>query len=81
MRTTAAAVGEKEQAFSVEGVELDEPRAGEVLVRVVGVGVCHTDLIVRDQWYPVPLWWRYAQTRPEDQLRRLSEKEVGCWPK
>jgi aryl-alcohol dehydrogenase len=26
-----------------------------VLVRVVAAGICHTDLIMRDQWYPVPL--------------------------
>jgi aryl-alcohol dehydrogenase len=55
MKATAAVVWEKERAFSVEEVEVGEPRAGEVLVRIVGVGVCHTDLIVRDQWYPVPL--------------------------
>ena len=52
---TAAVVREKEQPFGIEEVELDEPGVGEVLVRIVGSGVCHTDLIVRDQWYPVPL--------------------------
>jgi aryl-alcohol dehydrogenase len=42
--------------FSVEDdVVLDDPRPGEVLVRIVGAGVCHTEAIVRDQWYPVPL--------------------------
>jgi aryl-alcohol dehydrogenase len=55
MRITAAVVREQEQPFSVAEFELEEPQAGEVLVRVVGTGVCHTDLIVRDQWYPVPL--------------------------
>lgn len=55
MKAMAAVVWERERPFSMEEVEVDEPRAGEVLVRIVGVGVCHTDLIVRDQWYPVPL--------------------------
>jgi aryl-alcohol dehydrogenase len=55
MKITAAVVREKERPFSVEELEIEEPRAGEVLVRVAGTGVCHTDLIVRDQWYPVPL--------------------------
>lgn len=41
--------------FQIEQVELDEPRDDEVLVRVVGVGICHTDLLVRDQVYPTPL--------------------------
>lgn len=31
--------------FAVHEVELDEPRTGEVLVRVEAVGVCHTDLV------------------------------------
>jgi Zn-dependent alcohol dehydrogenase len=30
--------------FTVEGVELDEPRADEVVVRMVAVGICGTDL-------------------------------------
>lgn len=55
MKITAAVVREAEQPFSVEELELEGPRAGEVLVRVVATGMCHTDLIVRDQWYPVPL--------------------------
>lgn len=55
MRITAAVVREEAQPFSVEELELEEPRADEVLVHVVATGICHTDLIVRDQWYPVPL--------------------------
>ncbi|MCA1728320.1 MAG: NAD(P)-dependent alcohol dehydrogenase [Actinobacteria bacterium] len=55
MDVTAAVAREKEQPFEIDELELAGPRAGEVLVRVVGTGVCHTDLIVRDQWYPVPL--------------------------
>ncbi|MGI9049799.1 MAG: NAD(P)-dependent alcohol dehydrogenase [Rubrobacteraceae bacterium] len=55
MKITAAVAREAEQPFSVEELELEGPRAGEVLVRVVATGMCHTDLIVRDQWYPVPL--------------------------
>lgn len=55
MKITAAMAREEAQPFSVEELELAEPRPDEVLVRIVGTGVCHTDLIVRDQWYPVPL--------------------------
>jgi len=56
MRIPAAVAREEAQPFSAEELELEEPRMGEVLVRVVATGVCHTDLIVRDQWYPVPTW-------------------------
>lgn len=49
MDVTAAVTHGKEQRFEVEQVRIDEPRADEVLVRVVACGVCHTDLICRDQ--------------------------------
>lgn len=55
MEIRAAVVNEKGGPFELETIELDEPRDDEVLVRVVGAGVCHTDMIVRDQWYPTPL--------------------------
>ena len=32
--------------FSVEHVELDEPKAGEVLVRMKATGICHSDLSI-----------------------------------
>src|SRR5690606_17314590 len=31
--------------FSMEAIQLDAPRPGEVLVRIAGVGLCHTDLV------------------------------------
>lgn len=51
----AAVVREKSGPFVIEDVTLDAPRAGEVLVRIAGVGMCHTDLVVRDQYFPTPL--------------------------
>lgn len=53
MKSKAAIVSEKSGEFKIAEVELAEPRDDEVLVRIVGVGVCHTDLICRDQVYPV----------------------------
>jgi aryl-alcohol dehydrogenase len=55
LKIRAAVVWEKSGPFAVEELEMEEPRADEVRVRVVGVGVCHTDFSVRDQFYPVPL--------------------------
>jgi len=51
----AAVVREKHGPFLLEDVALEEPRDDEVLVRIAGVGLCHTDLAVRDQHMPVPL--------------------------
>lgn len=55
MEIKAAIVTEKSGPFSIETVSLDDPRPDEVLVRIVGSGVCHTDLVVRDQYVPIPL--------------------------
>lgn len=41
--------------FVVREVDIEAPRAGEVLVEIKGVGLCHTDLIFRDQFVPMPL--------------------------
>jgi S-(hydroxymethyl)glutathione dehydrogenase/alcohol dehydrogenase len=40
----AAVLEEFGQPLAVQEVELEEPRAGEVLVRLEACGVCHTDL-------------------------------------
>ncbi len=52
---TAAVVRERGGALELRRLQLAEPRADELLVRVVASGVCHADLIARDQLYPVPL--------------------------
>jgi aryl-alcohol dehydrogenase len=51
---SAAVVRKKGGPFIIEKLRLEEPRADEVLVRIVATGMCHTDMIVRDQVYPVP---------------------------
>ncbi|MEN9751922.1 MAG: hypothetical protein RLZZ600_969 [Actinomycetota bacterium] len=55
MKTTAAVAFEPEKPLTITELEMDEPRTGEARVRMVASGVCHTDAIVRDQWYPTPL--------------------------
>ena len=52
---TAAVVRGKEQPFVIEQATLRGVQDDEVRVKVVAAGLCHTDLIVRDQYYPVPL--------------------------
>lgn len=54
-QTARAAIIRKQGGpFSVETVEIAAPRADEVRVRMVGTGICHTDLVCRDA-FPVPL--------------------------
>lgn len=55
MQINAAVVREPHGKFTLEALELDDPRPDEVRVRMVATGVCHTDAVVRDQVYPTPL--------------------------
>jgi aryl-alcohol dehydrogenase len=55
MRAATAAVVRRPGAFEIEQVEIDAPRQHEVLVRIVGCGLCHTDLSARDQHVPFKL--------------------------
>ena len=43
MRIRAAVLEETGGALSVQELELEAPRAGEVLVRLKASGVCHSD--------------------------------------
>src|SRR6185312_1741536 len=43
MRVTAALAREAAQPLEIAELDLDEPRADEVRVRMVATGVCHTD--------------------------------------
>jgi len=58
--TTAAVLRATDAAYSIESVEIGPPRPGEVLVRVVGAGLCATDHFGRsgllgDQFLPAIL--------------------------
>ena len=41
-------------AFRIDEIEIDEPRRGEVLVRMVATGVCHTDGLAQHGDLPFP---------------------------
>lgn len=52
---TGAVVRQKGGPFEVEKLTLDDCRPEEVLVKVAATGMCHTDMVARDQLYDVPL--------------------------
>src|SRR5579863_6799324 len=54
MRANAAVFEKLFTPLSVTEVEIDAPRAGEVLVKIVASGVCHTDALARDGDMPFP---------------------------
>ena len=47
MQVKAAVLRDPAGAYAIEDVELAAPRADEVLVRIVGAGMCHTDVLPR----------------------------------
>lgn len=51
----AAVVRKKGGPFKVETLTLEDPRPEEVLIRIIATGMCHTDMVARDQLYSVPL--------------------------
>ena len=56
MQTMAAVAYAGEQGFRIEPVEIEAPRADEILVKISGVGLCHTDIVFRgnEDAYPFP---------------------------
>ena len=55
MKIQAAVVHQEGAPFSIEEVELAEPRAGEMRVKIVACGVCHTDDKARGGYFtPFP---------------------------
>jgi aryl-alcohol dehydrogenase len=55
MQITAAVARERFGPFTVEQVELTDPRADELLVKIVASGMCQTDQHGRDGYYNTPL--------------------------
>lgn len=48
-KITAAVIEKTGAPFVLQELELDGPRADEILVRIVAVGICQTDVHVRDR--------------------------------
>lgn len=55
MNVLAAVARAPRADFSLETATIENPRDDEVLVRILGVGLCHTDLVARDQFIPIAL--------------------------
>ena len=54
MEITAAVVREKSGAFTIEQLDLADPRPDEALVKIAASGMCQTDLHGRDGYYDTP---------------------------
>lgn len=47
MQIQAAVLRAGDKPYSIEPLELEGPRADEILVRIAGCGMCHTDMVPR----------------------------------
>jgi aryl-alcohol dehydrogenase len=54
MKTKAAVVYERSGKFTIDQIEISEPKDDEALVRITATGICHTDLAGREQYLPIP---------------------------
>lgn len=54
MQISAAVVQEVGAPFVLTDVDLQEPGPGEVVVQIAGVGICHTDIAVKEGHMPFP---------------------------
>lgn len=54
-KARAAIVRAANTPWTIEDVEVSAPREDEVLVRMVGTGICHTDISCKDGHFPVPM--------------------------
>jgi aryl-alcohol dehydrogenase len=55
MEITAAVAPSVGADFDVRTVDIDAPGPGEIAIKIAGVGICHTDIGVRDGHLPFPL--------------------------
>ena len=55
MEITAAVLRDGDAPYSLERIELGGPGAGEVLVRIAAVGMCHSDALLRSQAFGAKL--------------------------
>lgn len=55
MKIKAAVTHANAEPFRIETVDLAEPKAGEILVKIAACGVCHTDEAAQHEEVPTPL--------------------------
>jgi len=61
MKTRAAVLRKPGTPWEITELELDPPRANEVLIRMEAAGLCHSDEHVRARRWSAamraPVWW------------------------
>ena len=77
MKTRAAVLRGVGQDFEITELDLDPPKAGEVLIRYVAAGLCHSDEHLRHGDI-VPRFPSSAGTRGPGSSRKSAPASPGC---
>lgn len=80
MKTRAAVLHGHDQPFSVEEIELEEPRPTEVLVRLVASGLCHSDLNIVEGKSPTESFPYICGHEGAGVVERVGEYVSRCAP-
>ena len=54
MQTRAAVAWKAGEPLTIESIDIEGPKAGEVLVEIMATGICHTDEFTRSGGDPPP---------------------------
>ena len=76
MKTRAAVLRKGGEPWEITELDLDEPKAGEVLVRYEAAGLCHSDEHIRAHRYRAAAARRRARGR-----RRHRSNRPECHPR
>ncbi len=79
MQTRAAVLRGTGQNFEITELELDPPKAGEVLIRYVAAGLCHSDEHLRHGDI-VPRFPIVGGHEGAGSSRRSARASPGCSP-
>ena len=80
MKTRAAVAYEAGQPLVVEEVELEGPKAGEVLVEIMATGICHTDEFTRSGADPEGIFPSILGHEGAGVVREVGEGVVSVKP-
>ena len=65
MKTRAAVAFEAKKPLEIVEVDLEGPKAGEVLVEIKATGICHTDAYTLDGFDSEGIFLRYSVMRAQ----------------
>ena len=80
MQITAAVARERFGAFTIESLDLADPRPDELLVRIVASGMCQTDQHGRDGYYDTPLPAVFGHEGAGLDQYKTGHREVIVYP-